>query len=438
MINRTFLVGGMLAAGLLACSSKSDNGSGSGGSHTGTGASPAAGSPSAGNAAHGGATIMGTGGTAGSITGGATGQTGGSGNGGLAACPTYANLPTTCASTTTAASLKKVNTLLVVDKSGSMSDQPTGFSQNKWVALTDALSTVLTDTQRLMAYGLELFPAKTVTASCTDKCCEMPGTGFVDAAIPAGVSSIIDVLNTTAPGGGTPTAEALRSALNYFTIGAGSGLVGQKVVLLATDGGPNCNTSFTQGCTADVCTNNIDGRPVGCDATFNCCDTTKGGQATGCLDTDAVVAAIQALAAAKIPTVVLGIPGTELYTNVMDLMAQAGGMPNPAVGAHSYYAANASAGVQGLSDVIRQITVQLVQQCDLQLDQEPQDPDLVAVAINCSLIKRSSKDGGVGQWTLDTTTSPPTVKLLGDTCTNVRTNGVQRVDVLLGCAGPVG
>jgi hypothetical protein len=238
------------------------------------------------------------------------------------------------------------------------------------------------------------------------------------------------------PGGGTPTAQALRSALTYFTTGAGSGLQGQKVVLLATDGGPNCNDSLTAGCPGDACTQDIDGKPADCGVTMSCCDVAKlgPGVAIGCLDTTAVLAAIQALSDAGIPTIVLGIPGTESYTAVMDQMAKAGGMPDPST--NSYYAANAANGVRGLTQTIADITVQLVQKCDLQLDQEPQDPDKVSVALNCVMITKSTGDAGTGQWTLDSTTFPPTVRLLGDTCTRVETSGVQRLDVLYGCVGP--
>jgi hypothetical protein len=289
-----------------------------------------------------------------------------------------------------------------------------------------------------MAYGLELFPDKDVPANCTTECCQMPSAGFVDVRIPGGVDTIIGAFDTYQPGGGTPTAQALRNALNYFTTGNGSGLQGQKFVILATDGGPNCNDSFTQGCTADVCTNNIDGNPPGCDTSFNCCDTANGGQSIGCLDTSAAVAAVEALAAAQIPTIVLGIPGTESYTAVMDQMAIAGGMPDPQGGDHKYYAANAANGVGGLTEKIAEITVKLVQECDLQLDAEPPDPEKVAVALDCTLLTKSGGSAGTGEWTLDTSTAPPTVRLLGDTCTRVQTVGVERVDVLLGCIGPVG
>jgi hypothetical protein len=379
-----------------------------------------------------------TGGMA-TATGGAGGGinlgTGGSGNTAPTACASFVGLGE-CGTTTSQATLKKVNTLLVVDKSGSMSDQPAGYTRSKWASLTQALTAVLTDTQKLMAYGLELFPEKSVSATCTDDCCNMPATGAMDATLPGDVTAITTLLAGTVPGGGTPTAQALRSALNYFR-GAGALIQGQKVVFLATDGGPNCNASIPGGCPITACTNNIDGKPAACyNTTLNCCDPANAGQVTGCLDTADVVTAIQALRNDGIPTVVLGLPGTELYGTILEQMATTGGLANPG-GPPSYYAVNAADGVQGLTNTIHQITTQFINRCDIQLDQVVQDPDKVDVALDCNVLQRPGSDGGGGDWYLDLSTTPQTVMLQGTVCEQVKTQGAQRIDVILGCAGVV-
>jgi hypothetical protein len=332
------------------------------------------------------------------------------------------------------ASLRRVNTLLVVDKSGSMNDQPAGYAQNKWASLTGALSTVATNLESRMAFGLEMFPGKAVGATCTTECCDMLATGTIDVPIPGAVADINGVLAQTVAGGGTPTAQALRSALSYFTTGAGSALGGKKVVFLATDGGPNCNASISGGCAAEACTYNIDGRPAACTPTFNCCDPANAGQAVGCLDTAAVVTAIHALSSAGIPTVVLGLPGTEAYATVLDQMAQAGSVPNPNA-PPSYYAANAADGVQGLINAINQVMTQLINRCEVQLDQSLPDPTQVDVAVDCTVLSRPSSDGGAAEWYLNLGTNPPTVVLQGAACDYVETQGAERVDVILGCSG---
>jgi hypothetical protein len=302
-------------------------------------------------------------------------------------------------------------------------------------ALTQALNSVLTDTQKLMAYGLELFPEKSVSATCTNECCSMPITGTVDVPLPGVVLDINTLLAGTVPGGGTPTAQALRTALNYFR-GAGANLQGQKVVFLATDGGPNCNPDIPGACPIAACTNNIDGKPQACfQTTLNCCDPANAGQVTGCLDTAAVVTAIQELSTAGISTVVLGLPGTESYATVLEQMAVAGGLPNPA--GPAYYAVNAADGVQGLATTIRQITTQFINRCDIQLDQPVQDPSKVDVALDCNVLERPDPALGGGDWILLNTTTPETVRLQGTVCEQVRTQGAQRIDIILGCAGVV-
>ena len=88
-------------------------------------------------------------------------------------------------------------------------------------------------------------------------------------------------------------------------------------------------------------------------------------------------------------------------------------------------------------------TVDLVDSCRLQLAYTPPSwaPYLVTVAIDCEPVPRDeppmSGAGGVGQgtaenWTIDDSTSPPTLEFLGDYCERVR-RGVDRVDIVVGC-----
>src|SRR5690606_14762035 len=95
-----------------------------------------------------------------------------------------------------------------------------------------------------------------------------------------------------------------------FTRGEGRNLKGDRFVLLATDGGPNCGPDNT--CDADACTPNLDGQcPAG---EGNCCE----GEGLYCLDDAAVIEKIEALAEAGVATFVIGIPGTEQYASYLD------------------------------------------------------------------------------------------------------------------------
>ena len=264
---------------------------------------------------------------------------------------------------------------------------------------------------------------------CEDlgNCCSLAagGAGVVVGVQPGQVS--VDEINAaliqTGPGGGTPTAAALAAALDYFTTGAGSALSGDNYVLLATDGGPNCNDSLL--CTAERCTTNLDNQ---CDS-GNCCADAMGHMR--CLDDDSVTTELRALHDAGIPTFVVGIPGTEVYSDYLDGFAREGGVP--AVGAdHEYYEVSAGAGVEGLTSVFESITTQLLRSCDIALPETPQKLDLVNVAIDCNVVPQGSDTAKTG-WDFDQTPEPTSVIVHGPLCDAIQKNGAERVDVVFGC-----
>src|SRR5882757_1382525 len=118
-----------------------------------------------------------------------------------------------CGSTTVQAQYDTANILLVIDKSGSMTDQPAGFGVNKWEALKTALDSALNNVVGRINFGLVLYPFTSdhqIPLVCDQDCCEVAtGTAAVNVPIESGqsgVSKILDALNATAPGGGTPTA----------------------------------------------------------------------------------------------------------------------------------------------------------------------------------------------------------------------------------------
>jgi hypothetical protein len=401
---------------------------------------------SAGSSGHGGSggssTVVVTGGSSGmTATGGSSGMTatGGSSSGGTDAnagatgsgieeC-TFNGLGT-CGGASLKAELHSVNMLLVIDKSGSMTD-PIG-NQDKWTAMKSALATSLGRVKSEMSFGLELFPyslSETIPLDgCDTNCCDVPdGEAAVVVPVRPGTLSVSDIsgqLSTTNPGGGTPTAKALNSALAYFTTGEGANLQGNNYVLLATDGGPNCNASLT--CGPETCTTNLDGN---CPANSgNCCrfaDTQD-----QCLDAGSVHDALKALHTAGIPTFVVGLPGTAQYSSYLDDFATAGGMENTA-GDTKYYAVSESGGVQGLIDVFNTITTELVRSCNIPLSEPPTKPELVNVAIDCDVVAPMSDDGS--GWHFDDPNAPTEVVLTGPVCDRLQTDGAKRVDVIFGC-----
>jgi len=373
-----------------------------------------------------------TGGSSSGGTDAGTAASAGDGNDGVPQCGALAGLGT-CGGTHVEAKLRTVNMLLVIDKSGSMDDQPKGFDQNKWSAMKSALDTALGKVATQMNLGLVLYPYNKTQAILLDgcelegNCCELPteDSGVVVDVQPGtvAVDQINSALAQTGPGGGTPTAPALAAALDYFTNGAGSTLEGDNYVLLATDGGPNCNDSLF--CMPDECTTNLDGNCK----TGNCCEDPSAH--FQCLDYVAVKDQLRALTTAGISTFVVGIPGTEAYATYLDDFADLGGVAATS-GGHKYYAVSADMGVEGLASVFESITTQLVHSCDVDLPQAPSNINQVNVAIDCDLVPRNT-DATISGWDYDQEMNPSSVIVHGPACDSLQNTGAQRVDVVFGC-----
>jgi len=378
------------------------------------------------------------------------GSTGGQGEGGegatgsVQACGTFQGLEM-CGLDQLSAETTPVNVLLLLDKSGSMTMEPEqGSSVTLWDAVNTALEDSLGDASPAVSFGLQLFPSRDVIKDCADdNCCAMNGDE-VDVEVGPGDeprAAILDRLSRTQPGGGTPTADALKRALYYYTQGPGKELDGAKFVLLATDGGPNCNAAAE--CDADACTLNIDGS---CKvAPTNCCATSG----IGCLDDQRVLDEIGALYTAGIDTFVVGLAGTEEYADQLDSFAEAGGRARVGT-ADKYYKVAASGSAAGLTEVLNDITRQLVQECDVELAPGELDLNELNVAVDCAVVPygvpEEPGEGGAGgessdpygeasHWWIDGLEPDeiPTVHLGGEICGIIKANGVERIDILRGC-----
>jgi hypothetical protein len=334
-----------------------------------------------------------------------------------------------CGASQVSASSVPANILLVIDKSGSMKDPLAGTS--RWNAMKMALATALDKVKGTVSFGLEFFP----NGSDAKEVCDVPA-GEAAIVLPVGpgtatVPEIVKAFDTNQPAGGTPTAAALARAYDYFTAGAGKALTGDRYVLLATDGGPNCNASLT--CATAACTSNLDDPQRTCGprmpdgSAANCCDAKIPNGPSNCLDDAATAAQIARLTAAKVKTFVVGIAGTEAYAKSLDQFAVAGGVANPDA-PPSYFAVTAAGGVAGLTAVFSAITTRLITTCRLQLQSNPPDTMQLNVSVDGALVP-SGPEG----WQLDTSTSPPTIVLEGTTCSRVQVNGANSVQIVYGC-----
>lgn len=219
---------------------------------------------------------------------------------------------------------------------------------------------------------------------------------------------------TLPPQGGTPTAATLAALVEPL-----SALEGTTYVLLATDGGPNCN--LTDPCDITQCMANIDSVP-GCTGNLNCCDPVNNGTWGNCLDAQDAITATALLAEAGILTYVLGIAGSEVYEDTLIAMAEAGNAPPPPGSTVPYYAVT---DLYALDEVFAEIA-SIAISCDFDLGAVPPDPALVNVYLDGELLSYEPLDHWA--WKDD-----HTVELRGATCARLKAGDIGKVQIVAGC-----
>jgi len=243
---------------------------------------------------------------------------------------------------------------LVIDRSGSMSEPSATPGLTKWEELNVALDTALTQFESVIKFGVLTYPA--------DNECSTSGPQ-VGVAL-SNRQAILGELTAAVPAGGTPTAAALNNAASSLT-DLGS-VESPKVVILATDGGPNCNyfLSADPSCTCTHATPEY------------CCTNYPSPCLFGytCLDDDHSVSVISDLQAAGIDTVVIGLAGTSEYEALLNAMALAGGRPQVGGSTDYYPAGNQNEIIAAL----QAIAVSFIS-CEIVLEEPPDFPDLVHI-----------------------------------------------------------
>lgn len=306
----------------------------------------------------------------------------------------------------------------VLDRSGSMS------TNGKWATVVSVVEQVALGLGPRIKIGAAVFPDPAVD-QCQQGLQVFPVSGGKATApvqgdgafgTPGPVLKAFDAaLAAISPSGGTPTAATLQALLPQI-----EGYGGKAYVVLATDGGPNCNDAAT--CTSATCTLNLEG-DNGCKATGpNCCVADGGGSSSDCLDTQPTVDAVTAYAKSSIPVYVVGVPGSEPYATVLDALAIAGGT---ARGGEPQYYAVSTYDQQALATAMSKIAAKIVGSCTLTLDQVPPVPDQVNVFLDGTAIPQAGADG----WTLN----GKTVTILGKSCAAILDGSVIDVRVVAGC-----
>ncbi len=302
------------------------------------------------------------------------------------------------------------NVYFVLDRSGSM------LQDGKWDTIRSVLSGALIKLGPRIRYGAAVFPQ--LGTACG------PGAevmGVRQGDRPAGTIGPVVKEFSLATGisanGGTPTA----STLTALTPGLRA-LQGRTFVVLATDGGPNCNES--NSCDVSQCIPNIEGVDSRCQpgGAINCCAPGDEYGPGNCLDSAATESAVAALQSAGISTFVMGVPGSAPYAALLDRVATAGGTARPS--SPLYYRVDSS-DAAAFEDAVRAIAAKVTARCDLPIDPPPADPDRVNVYFDEVVLPADPVNG----WVLDGNT----INLVGTACNRVLSGEVLNLRVIGGC-----
>lgn len=313
---------------------------------------------------------------------------------------------------------KPAKILLALDKSGSMKSQDSndsvwgcandnsGNGYNpalpcKWNTLKGLIidsGGFLDSTKASARHGLAIFPHPDTSAdACRSGLVDVPVAGTPGASADA----IKAKLATYAPGGGTPSADMLRTIANEATMGEEPST--KRYVVLVTDGLPNCNATIAA---CGACTN------AGGDPSTFC------GDKRNCLDDQNLVTAVKQLKAKNIDTFVIGFGGafvSDVAKNTLNAAALAGGQP--ASGTTTFYQAGSADDLKAILKHVEQV----IQQCNFSLDSAPQKADLLEVTVSDKNAAGADTVLVRGtDWDYNDPVAMNTVKVVGTWCTTLQ------------------
>jgi hypothetical protein len=300
------------------------------------------------------------------------------------------------------------NLYFVLDVSTSMNDS------DKWTNMRTVVGDLIAQLGPTARFGAAVFPHQGTPDVCAPGIQVMSLRRGDTQGVTEG--AFLQATNFK-PLGGTPTAATIRALANELR-----SFRGPTFVILATDGGPNCDTALS--CDISQCTSNIDGVP-GCPVSGpSCCDPSRaGGQA--CLDGAGTVRAVATLASSGIQTYVLGLPGSASYASVLDAVATAGGTARATEPLY-YNADTTTADPNVLRDALAEIAARAMASCAFTLAELPLHPNEVNVSVGGSVVHQSGPDG----WSLQGTQ----LMLRGASCQAAQSQGsASPLSVTQGC-----
>jgi hypothetical protein len=238
-----------------------------------------------------------------------------------------------CTPDTVTLSRARPTVMFVLDRSTSMATRMNNGrgAQTRWEALASALSTVLPPVDKSLAIGALLFP----DLSTSTPNCSVPTQAELPPAT-GNVTNLTRLMNAYPPDGSTPTASAIDVAARYLL--SLRTATTARALVLATDGGPDCNAGLNpRTCHCLTTTGNS-----GCASTLQC------------LDDDRTVQTIAGYHEQGLPTYVIGLgnQGDAELDDALNAMAIAGGRPQRD-GGPSFYPTSSSEDLNAALSAIR-------------------------------------------------------------------------------------
>lgn len=287
---------------------------------------------------------------------------------------------------------------------------------SRWDLLVEALGSALGRADEIMQIGAKLFPqaiGPTEEVTHDNGCMVLPGIELEPA--PRNVPALIELVSAVTPRGGTPTFVTLQQARDYMVSRPRPAGVAQFMVL-ATDGGPNCNPDTGVDPAECVCTTERDDCGLTPAGPFNCLDDVR---------TLTLMDEIHRVN--DIPIYVIGIDNMDRVelVDVLQRMAVAGGRPREMPGEPAYYSVREPA---DLGDAIETISG-LIAECVFLVTSRPPTDRGIQITVGGAPIPQDPGHGAGWDWT---DRDRGEFSLFGDACD--RATAGQVVEATITCA----
>ncbi len=301
--------------------------------------------------------------------------------------------------------------LVVIDRSSSMYDPEGQFGPpaDRWTPAVGAVRSVVGNLEDRVNFGLVLYPGALSVPGFGGilgglgvqlRSCD-PGEVVVapEARAFARIDETLAAPIEEIVGGGTPTGPTLDAAVTALR-----DLPGERVILLLTDGGPNCNEGLSYPCPCTDLRNES-----------TCID--NGGS---CLDDIRTIEAVVRAREQGVRTYVVGFD-TAAWAPVLDAMASEGG-----TGRSSHFPVSSGAELEA---ALLEVSGRVAISCQHRLEAAPPDINFVRVTAGGDRVPHVSETGDGSGWRLE----DALIVLEGDSCEQLRAASSPSLEITVEC-----